>query len=350
MQIQVDFRSDTVTKPSPAMREAMARAHVDDDVLDGDPTVELLEERTARMLGQEAGLFMPSGSMANLCALMIHLGRGDRFYAPKGAHVLTHELGTGAWLAGGMPAELPCSFGPGVPSPDDIRAVAAVEPRGQMYYDLRTKLVCLENTHNQAGGVILGRTVMNDLVAAAHDVGWPVHLDGARIWHAAAAQDILPREAAGPVDSITVCFSKGLGAPVGSMLLGPKDFITKARRARKALGGGMRQSGVLAAAALVALEQELPRIDEDRIRATTLSEAIRAVGLDCPPPATNILTVRPGPGSDATAGDIWAAWREAGLGCLLMGDAVRLVVHRDIDVVAITTAILLITTTAKKIG
>ncbi|MDR2381254.1 MAG: threonine aldolase family protein [Bifidobacteriaceae bacterium] len=350
MEIQVDLRSDTVTKPSPAMREAMARAHVGDDVIDRDPTVERLEAVTATMLGQPAGLFMPSGSMSNLVALMTHLGRGERFYAVRGAHILTHELGTASWLAGGIPGELPWSDGPGCPSPADIRALAAIEPRAGHYYDLRTTLVCLENTHNQAGGQIIPRHAMTNLVDSAHAAGWPVHLDGARIWHAAAAQDITPHDAAGQPDSLTVCFSKGLGAPVGSMLLGSKEFIGRAWRWRKALGGGMRQSGVLAAAALVALDQELPRIDEDRQRATTLARAIRQEGLDCPDPATNILMVRPPPGSDASAGDIWAAWRSAGIGCLLMGDAVRLVLHRDIDMAGLTTAIMLINEVTKKVG
>jgi threonine aldolase len=325
------------------MREAMARAYVADDVIDRDPTVERLEERTARMLGQEAGLFTASGSMANLVALMTHLGRGDRFYAPREAHVLSHELGTGAWLAGGLPSELPWTLGPGVPSPEDIAAAAAKEPRPPAYYDLTTKLVCLENTHNQAGGSIIPPAVQTELAAAVHAAGWALHLDGARLWHAAAALDVTPAEAAVGADSVTVCFSKGLGAPVGSMLCGTKDFIKRAWRARKALGGGMRQAGVLAAAALVALDEELPRIEEDHRRAMMLAEAIRATGLDCPVPPTNILLVRPPRGSSLTVRDLWAGWRAAGIGCFPMGEAVRLVVHRDTQLVEIATAINLIT-------
>jgi threonine aldolase len=324
------------------MRQAMAAAEVGDDVIDRDPTVDRLERTTAELLGQEAGLFMPSGSMSNLVALMTHLERGDRFLAPRAAHILTHELGTAAWLAGGMPAELPWSLAPGVPSPADIEAAAAEEPQPAAYYDLRTRLVCLENTHNQAGGAIVPHAVQAQLVRAAHAANWPVHLDGARLWHAAAAQGVAPAEAAGAVDSLTVCFSKGLGAPVGSMLLGSDDFIGRAWRARKALGGGLRQAGVLAAAALVALSEELPRIDQDRGKALALAQAIRETGAHCPEPATNIVLARPAPEATWTARDLWAAWSREGLGCLLMGDAVRLVTHRDIDSAALTEAVKLI--------
>jgi threonine aldolase len=301
--------------------------------------VQALEARTAALVGQEAGLFTPSGSMANLVALMTHLGRGDRFYAVAGAHVLTHELGTSAWLAGGLPSELPWTVAPGVPGPETIDAAAAEEPAPAAYYDLTTKLVCLENTHNHAGGTVIPRAVADNLSDAVHRAGWSLHLDGARLWHAAAAQGISPAAAAGAADSVTVCFSKGLGAPVGSMLCGSEAFIRRAWRSRKALGGGMRQAGVLAAAALVALDQELPRIDEDRVRARVLAQAIRAAGVDCPEPQTNILVARPAEGSDLTARALWQAWDAAGIGCFLMGGMVRLVLHRDIDDEALATAV-----------
>ncbi|MDR1392810.1 MAG: hypothetical protein LBJ62_02400 [Bifidobacteriaceae bacterium] len=342
MPIKVDLRSDTVTKPSQAMRQAMAQAEVGDDVIDRDPTVRLLEERTANIMAQPAGLFVPSGSMSNLVALMTHLGRGDRYFAPRSAHILTHELGTAAWLAGGMAGELPWSLGPGIPSPDDVTAAAQEEPAKPAYYDLIARLLCLENTHNQAGGTVIRQAVAFQLVDAAHQVGWSVHLDGARIWHAAAAQGLTPSQAAGPVDSVTVCFSKGLGAPVGSMLCAPTGFIEQARRWRKALGGGMRQAGVLAAAALVALDQELPRIDQDRLRAVRLASALRELGLDSPEPDTNIVMVRPAAGSGLTPGQLAAAWAAAGVGCLVMGTAVRLVTHRDIDDSALGQAVDLI--------
>ncbi|MDR0595040.1 MAG: hypothetical protein LBG60_17685 [Bifidobacteriaceae bacterium] len=344
MIFKVDLRSDTVTQPSPAMRQAMAAARVGDDVIDRDPTVQELEERTAALVGQEAGLFVPSGSMSNLLALMTSLGRGDRFLAPRHAHVLTHELGTAAWIGGGIPLELPWSHAPGVPSVADIEAVAAEESRRPAYYELITRLVCLENTHNHGGGHIVGWQLANQLSDAAHAAGWRVHLDGARLWHAAAAQSVSPARAAGNADSVTVCFSKGLGAPVGSMLCSSREFIDRAWRWRKALGGGMRQAGVLAAAALVALDEELPRIDEDRLRAARLVRALRQSGLEADEPATNIVLVRPAPGDGFTAEALARAWNEAGVGCLTMGPAVRLVTHRDIDDQSLADAIDLLTT------
>ncbi|MDR2374677.1 MAG: hypothetical protein LBD77_11435 [Bifidobacteriaceae bacterium] len=331
MVITVDFRSDTVTQPSASMRRAMAAAPTGDDVIDRDPTVAELESRTAALLGQEAGLFMPSGSMSNLVALMTQLRPGDRFLAPRHAHVLSHELGTAAWIAGGIPLELPWSHAPGVPAVADIEAVAAEESAQPAYYELVTRLVCLENSHNHAGGHIIEWPLAQQLSDAAHQAGWQVHLDGARLWHAAAAQAVSPAQAAGGADSVTVCFSKGLGAPVGSMLCASREFIDRARRWRKALGGGMRQSGVLAAAALVALDEELPRIDQDRVRAVQLADALSQLGLDAPTPATNIVLVSPGPGAPHSAGELARAWQEAGVGCLTMGPAVRLVTHRDID-------------------
>jgi threonine aldolase len=309
----------------------MAKARVGDDVIDRDPTVQELEARTATLIGQEAGLFMPSGSMSNLVALMTQLRPGDRFLAPRHAHVLSHELGTAAWIAGGIPLELPWSVAPGVPAVADIEAVAAEESPRPAYYELVTRLVCLENTHNHAGGHFIPWQLVGDLHHAVHRAGWKVHLDGARLWHAAAAQSISPAQAAGDADSVSVCFSKGLGAPVGSMLCASREFISRAWRSRKALGGGMRQSGVLAAAALVALDEELPRIDEDRQRALILAQALRQMGLEAQDPATNIVLVQPAAGAGFSAGELAKCWQEAGVGCLTMGPAVRLVTHRDID-------------------
>jgi threonine aldolase len=313
------------------MRRAMAAAPVGDDVIDRDPTVQELEARTTALVGQEAGLFMPSGSMSNLVALMTHLRPGDRFLAPRHAHILSHELGTAAWIAGGIPLELPWSAGPGVPSVADVQAVAAEEPPHHAYYELVTRLVCLENTHNHAGGHFVPWQLSQELSDAAHQARWRVHLDGARLWHAAAAQSISPAQAAVGADSVSVCFSKGLGAPVGSMLCSSREFIDRAWRSRKALGGGMRQSGVLAAAALVALDEELPRIDEDRRRAVELAAALRGIGLDAEEPATNIVMAAPPAGAGFTASQLAACWQDAGVGCLVMGPAVRLVTHRDID-------------------
>ncbi|MDR1634123.1 MAG: hypothetical protein LBS27_04220 [Bifidobacteriaceae bacterium] len=343
MTIKVDFRSDTVTQPSQSMRRAMAEAPTGDDVIDRDPTVAELEARTAALLDQEAGLFMPSGSMSNLVALATHLGRGERFLAPRHAHVLSHELGTAAWIAGGIPLELPWSYAPGVPAPTDIEAVAAEESARPAYYELITRLVCLENTHNHAGGHFVPWRLAGQLYDAARAAGWAVHLDGARLWHAAAAQCVSPAQAAGNADSVTVCFSKGLGAPVGSMLCSSQAFIERARRWRKAFGGGLRQSGVLAGAALVALDEELPRIDEDRRRAAALAAALRDLGLVAEDPPTNIVLAQPGPDTGFTAAELARAWQDAGVGCLTMGPAVRLVTHRDIDDAALADGIGLLT-------
>ncbi|MDR2565086.1 MAG: hypothetical protein LBC97_03315 [Bifidobacteriaceae bacterium] len=339
MAIKVDFRSDTVTQPSESMRRAMAAAPTGDDVIDRDPTVAELEARTAALLGQEAGLFMPSGSMSNLVALTTHLGRGERFLAPRHAHVLSHELGTAAWIAGGIPLELPWSYAPGVPAPADIQAIAAEESAQPAYYELITRLVCLENTHNHAGGHFIPWRLARQLYDAVHQAGWAVHVDGARLWHAAAAQCVSPAEALGQPDTVSVCFSKGLGAPVGSMLCASRAFVERARRWRKAFGGGLRQSGVLAAAALVALEEELPRIDEDRRRAAELASALRDLGLVAEEPPTNIVMAEPGPDAGFTATQLAKAWQEAGVGCLTMGPAVRLVTHRDIDDAALADGI-----------
>src|SRR5690348_4481937 len=263
----LDFRSDTVTKPSPEMRRAMAEAEVGDDVLEGDPTLRRLEERVADLLGMEAALWTPSGCMANLIALMLHLNRGDRFLAPEKSHVLGSELGTGAWLAGGMPEALPWDGGPGRPKPSTIAAAAG---RPGPYYNLRTALLCLENTHNFAGGAVIPKAEHDALVAASKASNLKVHLDGARVWHAAAALGVPLRDLTAGVDSVQVCLSKGLGAPMGSLICGSKPFIEDAKRARKMLGGGVRQGGVVGAAGLVALDY-LPRIHEDHAKARRLA-------------------------------------------------------------------------------
>jgi len=326
----LDFRSDTVTRPSPEMRRAMAEAEVGDDVLDHDPTLARLEARVAELLGMEAGLWVPSGSMGNLIALMLHLERGDRFLAPAGAHVLSSELGTAAWLAGGMPEALSWDGGPGRPSPEQVSKVAGV---AGPYYTLRTKLLCLENTHNTAGGTVTPPEAHLALTRAARGAGLVVHLDGARLWHAAAALgcnlDALTRG----VDTVQVCLSKGLGAPVGSVICGRKDAVRAARRLRKMLGGGVRQGGVLGAAGLVALDY-LPRISEDHAKARTLADGLRALGFDLETPETNIVRVR---ASDV--GRAIEALRAIDVLVTLSGDAVRFVTHRDLSEVDVRDAL-----------
>ncbi|HYS40872.1 MAG TPA: GntG family PLP-dependent aldolase [Pseudonocardiaceae bacterium] len=324
----IDLRSDTVTRPDQRMRAAMAEAEVDDDVLGRDPTMQALEERVAELLGMAAALWVPSGSMGNLIALMAHLNRGDRFLASVGAHVLDSELGTAGWLAGGMPEPMAWDGGPGRPTAGSIRA-AAGSPGP--YYTLRTTLLCLENTHNASGGAVTPPDEHCQLVAAAKDCGLAVHLDGARIWNASVALGVPPAALTVGVQTVQACLSKGLGAPVGSVVAGSVAFVAEARRLRKALGGGVRQGGVLAAAGLVALD----RIDDlaaDHENAAALAGGLAELGWQVTTPATNILLAAV---PDASV----AVTRLAELGVLITGtagDQVRFVTHRDVSASDIT--------------
>jgi threonine aldolase len=305
----------------------MADAEVGDDVLDGDPTMRRLEERAAEVLGMAAALWVPSGSMGNLIALVVHLKRGDRFLAPKGAHVLGSELGTAAWLAGGMPEALDWDGGPGRPTAAAIRA--ATESAAP-YYALRTSLLCLENTHNAAGGTVTPPDEHCRLVAAAKEVGLTVHLDGARIWNASVALGVPPAALTVGVHTVQACLSKGLGAPVGSVVAGSAEFVAEARRVRKMLGGGVRQGGVLAAAGLIALD----RVDDlaaDHENAANLARGLVELGWQVEIPTTNILLAEV-PDVPTTIG------RLADIGVLAAGMAgrVRFVTHRDVSAADIT--------------
>jgi threonine aldolase len=312
----IDLRSDTVTKPGEAMRRAMAAAEVGDDVLDHDPTMAALEERVAALLGVEAALWVPSGSMGNLIALFLHLARGDRFLAPLGAHVLDAELGTAAWLAGGMPHALTSV------TPEAVIAAGGGE---SPYYGLRTTLLSLENTHNASGGTVTSVDEHAALVAAARSIGLAVHLDGARLWHAAAALGVPLTSLTAGVDTVQVCLSKALGAPVGSVVAGSASFVVEARRVRKMLGGGVRQGGVLAAAGLVALDR-IPHLADDHANASALAAGLRSLGWDVAEPATNIVL--------ASVPDLDKALLslgEAGVLASPMSGKVRFVTHGDVD-------------------
>ena len=317
----IDFRSDTVTKPSPEMRAAMAAAEVGDDVLERDPTMDRLERKVAELVAKEAALWVPSGCMANLIAVTLQLQRGDRFLAPAQAHVLGSELGTAAWFAGGMPEVLPWEGGPGKPTPDQVRRSAGGPGP---YYVLRTRLLCLENTHNFAGGTCLSAAEHRALVEAAQGKGLRVHLDGARLWHAAAATGDALETLAWGADSVSLCLSKGLGAPMGSVLCGSRGFIEEARRQRKMLGGGVRQGGVVAAAGLVALEH-LPRIGEDHAKLKDLAQGLATFGYKVPRPETNILLV---PVSDPQKAVL--ELENVGVRTLPVGGALRFITHRDL--------------------
>ncbi|AUS78898.1 threonine aldolase [Actinoalloteichus sp. AHMU CJ021] len=318
--VPIDLRSDTVTKPDRTMRAAMADADVGDDVLDGDPTMRELEERCAQLLGMEAALWTPSGCMGNTIALMAHLQRGDSFLAPHLAHVLGNELGTAAWLAGGMPQALPWVT-PGVPAASDITAASA---SAGPYYALRTRLFCLENTHNAAGGAVVAPDEHAVLVAAAREAGLRVHLDGARLWNASVAMEVPPAALTVGVDTAQVCLSKGLGAPVGSVVAGSAEFVAEARRLRKMLGGGVRQGGVLAAAGLVALDR-VDQLAEDHQNARLLADGLREIGWQVDTPQTNIVL--------ATTLDLpttLSRLTALGVHASAMAGRVRMVTHRDV--------------------
>ena len=318
----LDFRSDTVTQPSAEMRAAMAAAVVGDDVLERDPTLDRLERTVAEMAGKEAALWVPTGCMSNLLALMLHLQRGDRFLASAQAHVLGSELGTPAWLAGGMPVSLPWEGGPGRLTPLQVwKAAGAPGP----YYTLRTTLLCLENTHNFAGGTVTPVAEHRALVETGHGKDMKVHLDGARLWHAAVALGVPLSDLAWGADTVSLCLSKGLGAPMGSVLCASREAIEAARRLRKMLGGGVRQGGVVGAAGLVALEH-LPHLAEDHTRARELAEGLKALGFRLDMPQTNILLV-PVPDT-TTALEVLA---EEGIRALPLGNCLRFITHRDLD-------------------
>jgi threonine aldolase len=318
----LDFRSDTVTRPDDTMRAAMASAEVGDNVLERDPTIAALEERAAHVLGMPAALWVPSGTMANLIALSLHLQRGDRFLATRGAHVLANELGSAAWLAGGMPDPLEHDGGPGRPSPD---ALAAAIGQPGPYFTLRTSLLCLENTHNAAGGAVTPPDEHAQLLSVAKEAGLTVHLDGARLWQAAVALEVPPAALTVGVDSVSACFSKGLGAPVGSVVAGSKEFVERARRMRQMLGGGVRQGGVLAAACLVALDR-IPDLADSHENARRLAEGLREHGWPTNNPDTNIVL--------AQVPDVPTAltWLDSlGIRTGPMAGRVRFVTHRDLS-------------------
>jgi threonine aldolase len=270
----IDLRSDTVTKPSPEMRRAMAEAEVGDDVFGDDPTVIALEERAAGLLGKEAGLFVASGAMGNLVAQMAHLGRGQEVIAGAHGHIVLHEAASYAVVVG-------ASVRPIEEQPDgtlDLEDVREAFRDATDVHDPITGLVVFENASAHANNQPVGSGYVRDLAAVAHDGGVPLHVDGARFWNAIVALDEDPRELAGPADSVTFCLSKGLACPVGSVLVGSKEFIWRARRGRKVLGGGMRQVGILAAAGLVALQDGdagmIDRLADDHANARFLAEAL----------------------------------------------------------------------------
>lgn len=283
----IDLRSDTVTQPAPGMREAMAQAAVGDDVYGEDPTINTLQAMAASILGKEAGLFVPSGTMGNLASLLAHCNRGDEIIMGNLSHTFLFEAGGVAALGGIQPHTIP-NQPDGTVNPDDILAAIRADDAHMPH----TRLVALENTHNRCGGASLSIEYTQSIgeLAKKHDL--VLHIDGARIFNAAAALNVTPAELVSPADSITFCLSKGLCAPVGSIICGDAAFIQRAHRIRKQLGGGMRQAGILAAAGIVALEKIAPRMTEDHLRAKELADGLAAIPgviLDPGTPLTNMV-------------------------------------------------------------
>jgi len=321
----VDLRSDTVTRPTPAMRAAMASAEVGDDVYGEDPSVRALEERVAALLDKEAALFVPTGTMANQIALRAWTKPGDEIIVGKDAHCWRHESGALAAIAGVQTSQLPdYTF-----TPAEVRAAFKSEDP----YQAHTKVVAVENTHNMGGGIVWDRAQLAAVIDLAHELGMLAHLDGARLWNAAIANGTSEKELARGFDSVSVCLSKGLGAPVGSIVLGPRDFIRRCHRFRKMHGGGMRQAGILAAGALHAVEHHRARLAEDHANAKALAELVGATGkgtIDLTRVHTNIVMIDLPAG--ASPETILATCKHHGV---LLGTAgprrIRAVTHLDAD-------------------
>ncbi len=327
MTLKIDLRSDTVTKPSSEMRAAMASADVGDDVIGSDPTVERLQDYVAELLGKEASLFMPSGSMTNQIAIRLHCGRGDEFLCEADCHVYNYEQAAFSQLSGVVARTIQGRHG--VLQPEQL--VGKIRPAGD--HMVHTSLVCLENTHNRGGGTIQPLEHVDAICGWAKANGLATHLDGARLFNAVAATGVEPRRWSVGFDSVSVCFSKGLGAPVGSALAGSREFIQQARRARKLFGGGMRQVGIIAAGALFAIQNNCERLVEDHQNAQLLADVvgqIEGLSLD-PAPQTNIVVVQIDPALGSSAQFAQALQEQHGVGVLPFGPQhVRLVTHLDV--------------------
>jgi threonine aldolase len=328
----IDLRSDTVTRPTPAMRAAMAAAEVGDDVFADDPTVNALQERIAAMLGKEAALFVPTGTQSNLCGLMAHCGRGDEYLVGQMAHTYRWEGGGAAVLGSIQPQPL-TQAADGTIALGEIEA--AIKPDDAHF--ARTRLLALENTW---GGKVLPQTYVQQAADLAHARGLATHLDGARLFNAAVASGgdarDTARRLAEPFDTVSVCFSKGLGAPVGSALCGPKELIARAHRVRKMLGGGMRQAGLLAAAVQHALDHHIDRLAEDHAHARRLAQGLQGLpGVRCEMPDTNIVFVDVAP--ERAHGVVERA-RAQGVLCTGLY-RLRLVTHLDVSQADVDRAI-----------
>ena len=327
MSVTIDLRSDTVTKPTPAMRQAMADAEVGDDVYGEDPTVNRLEKEAAKVFGKEAAIFVPTGSMGNQIAIRLHTQHGQEVICEARSHVMDWEMAMMAAFSGCQSRTVEGDRG--VLTWEKIRR--AIGPK--IYYRQPTSLVCLENTHNMAGGTVTPLDVMEEVWHGAEQAGLPVHLDGARVFNASVALEMSVAELTAGFDTVMFCLSKGLGAPVGSMLVGSASAIERARGFRKALGGGMRQAGVLAAAGLIALHEMPKRLGEDHANAQALARAVAnaaSAEIDLDGVQTNIVifSLRDG----GAAANFCAALKTKGVLASAIGPhAVRFVTHFDVS-------------------
>jgi len=324
----IDLRSDTVTLPTAAMRRAMAEAELGDDVYGEDPTINRLERRAAEVFERESAIFVPSGTMGNQIAIKLHTRPGQEILCEERGHVYNYEMAMLAWFSG-------CVVRP-IAAPRGVLTWALVAPKiqPQTYYIAQTGLISMENTHNMAGGTVTPVAVMEEVCDKAHERRLPVHLDGARIFNASVALGRPVAEITRNFDSIMFCLSKGLGAPVGSLLLGSRDFIAAARAARKALGGGMRQAGVLAAAGLIALEEGPKRLHEDHANAKFLAEGlarIAGIEIDVSSVETNIA-IFDVTGTGKEAGAVVTALKERGVLCGAVNpQLIRFVTHLNVS-------------------
>ncbi len=334
----IDLRSDTVTKPTPAMRRAMAEAEVGDDVYGEDPTVNRLQERASEVFEKEAAIFVPTGSMGNQIAVKLHTRPGQEVIIEERGHIFNFEMAMMAAFSGALARPVHSNDGSGILTWEEIAGAIHTDAA---YYIARTGLIALENSHNLAGGSVMARARTEEICERTHALGLPVHLDGARIFNAAVALNETVANLARPADSVMFCLSKGLGAPVGSMLVGSRAFIDEARVVRKMLGGGMRQAGVLAAAGLVGLEETPKRLPEDHENARRLAEGVAGlpgVKIDPEKVVTNIVIFDVS-GTGKTADEICAGLRERGVLAVGFGSAIRMVTHYDVSRADIETAL-----------
>jgi threonine aldolase len=323
----IDLRSDTVTRPSPAMRKAMAEADVGDDVFDDDPTIHRLQEKAAEATGKEAALYTVTGTMANQTALRTFVHTGHEVVAEGTAHVITVEGNAAAALSGIR--YRPVSGVRGVITGPQVREALQPDPLDVRVVDL----VAVENTHQVGGGTVFPLDTLREVGAVTREVGVPLYMDGARVWNASVASGVQVRDYAAEVDAMMFCFSKGLGAPIGSILCGPTDFIAEARRVRVQLAGAWRQAGVIAAAALVALEEGPKRLPEDHAHARRLAEGIAEIAPDAIDPETvetNILFVDPAP-FGGTARQVAVRLGEEGVLVTMVAGKVRMLTHVDVS-------------------